>query len=171
VLATIGISQTFAANAIQPRTKYAVGVRLKTASVTQGTIKLRLAGTGYTPGATEKIELAADWPTDWTLETFFVNLPAAIPSDLELVVEVTGTLDNGATILIDDVALVPCTLHGGVSFAAFAGASPFVVGDFFTVVVSNDEAGVFQTLFGRLFDIQLPSATGAAETIDDALCA
>ncbi len=168
-LATIGISQTFAESSILPLTKYAVGVRINTSGVAAGTIKVRIAGTGVTPGATEKIEIAAAWPVVYTFYSFFINMPAVIPDDLEIIVEVTGTLTNNALVYVDDLAMVPATVHGAVSLAAFAGAARFAVGDLFTFDVTNDEAGIFQTMIGRLFGVQLPSATGDAETIADAL--
>lgn len=170
VLGTIGVSQGFAANVLTPRTKYALGVRIKTSGLTQGTIRVLLAGTGYTPGEGEVIQISADWPTDWTLKTRWINTPAVLPDDMEIVVEVTGTPDDDASIWFDDVALVPAGLHAGLSLAIFAGADRFALGDSFTFSVTNDEAGTFQTLFGRLWGVQLPSDAEGSETIDDGLC-
>lgn len=171
VEATLGISQTFASRAILPRTKYACGVWLRTADVAAGTITIRLAGTGYAPGASEKIEIAADWPETWTFYSFFVNTPRVVPDDFEIVVEVTDTLTDDATVDVDALALVPAAYHAGLSLALFGGADDFAVDDAFTFGVTNDEAGVFQTLFGKYFGVQLPSDDAGAETISDALCA
>lgn len=168
-LATIGISQTFDAGAVEPLTKYACGVRIKTSGVAAGTIKVRLAGTGIAPGGSEKVEISAAWPTDWTLYSFFINMPSVIPDDLEIVVEVTGTLTNNGLVTIDDLAFVPVAAHGGLSLALFAGATNFIRDDVFNFAVTNDEGGIFQTFFGRLWGVQLPSAGGAAETIADSL--
>ena len=90
----------------------------------------------------------------------------AILSDWELVVEVTGTLSNHA-IYIDSIYLVDALWAGGVSYGILPGSTQFLKGDRFTVPLSNDNAGVFQTYMRKGPQVQLRSS--ATPSIDDEL--
>jgi hypothetical protein len=104
------------------------------------------------------------------------RLPDPVPATVKIRVRLSTALSSGSSIFIDHLALTPATqLYTGGPYAAiFSGATDFEIDDKWSLTVTNAQAGAFQTLFDRLFDMRskgllLPSATGAAETIDDAL--
>jgi hypothetical protein len=172
-LATIQVSQTITSGAVNPLRSYCVGMWVKClAGTLAGTFVAQFEGTGYTAGATEKLSVAFNTLstyTSWTYLHFFVNIPANIPADFELVLKTTGTLTLNKYVRIDGVMLTEVVWHGGVGFAIGAGATPIVKGDRFTVALSNNNAGTFQTFMRKKFNVQLPSDTGGTETIADSL--
>jgi len=125
-----------------------------------------------------------------TLTTSFVakngvfRTPRVLPPIVYLRIRISTAVSAGTSIFIDHAALVQMQelYAGGPSVAIFSGKSPFTKGgdqvaaDEFTLTVANDRAGEFQEWFDRLYDMRakgllLPSDTGGAETIDDALIA
>ncbi len=169
--ATIQISNAPAISAWRPLRRYLVSLRYKAdAAVAAGTFGVEFSGTGYTPGATEKISQAPGAiPTTWTLGSFFVNTPSVIPPDWKLVIKVTGTLTTGRIIYIDDVIVQPVNYHGGVGFCFVPGNTPATKRDRWEFDVENDREGRIQTFWGRSFGRQLPSAASGAENIPDSL--
>lgn len=153
--------------------RYAVTCRIMAdATVAAGDLTIQFEGTGYTAGGSEKITVAhGSLPTSWTLKNFFVNMPATIPSDFRLVLRWGATPTATKRLWIDDLAIAPVNYGGGLGAIIVRGATPFVRGDVFTFTVANDDAGAFQKFFRQAFGVQLPSAAGGAETIDDALTA
>lgn len=158
--ATIGISQSVTGS-IDPRRRYLLAAWVKGhASTASGTLTIKFAGTGYTAASTEKISMdatALSAQTSYGLEYFWINFPAEIPNDLELVVEVTGTLTNAKSVCIDGIAFGPATYENGVAMAIVAGSTKFLVGDQSTFTVTNNDAGVFQSWFRAATGYQLPS--------------
>ena len=169
--ATIGISQTL--SNLTAGKRYFVACWVKgDATVAAGTLTIKMAGTGYTAGTSEKISMTAAAlaaQTTFGIESFFFNAPLDIPSDFEIVIEVTDTLTNGADILIDGLVLAEAVWHGGICAGIIAGADPFLVGDRFTFSVSNTGVGAFQEMFRKLYHHQLPSDLTGSETISDGL--
>lgn len=169
--ATIGIAYTPGAGILKARRGYFLCCRMKcsAAAPAAGTFELKLAGTGYTPGAGESVSVAhGSLTTSWTLQSCFLVTPATLPSDLRVVAQVSGTLTNAVNVFVDDVFLIPAVYHGGVAAAVIPGATPPVAGDTFTAAVSKT-SGVWQDFFRRVYRVQLPSAGGGAETVSDAL--
>jgi hypothetical protein len=160
-----------------PRTKYGVGIWVRKngtfgAGVTN--LQISIKGTGFST-----VDLFNADPTTLTTSYVFkksgsdgfINIPANVPAGLQL--EITWTAANlanaGAQILIDDAAVVEAVDFGHATYALFRGNTDFVVGDKFVVVTANDYGGVFQTFFGRFYDVQLPSDDSAGETLSDTL--
>ena len=170
---TIQISQTVSTGVLTPLKRYCVACFVKgQASTLAGTLTIQFEGTGYSAGSTEKIELdatALSAQTSYGLEYFFVNIPAQIPSDFELVIKVTGTLTLNKSVYIDRMAFGPVSWHNGIHFCVVGGAAKFVKGDKFTFTVTNDDAGVFQKFFRDAYGVQLPSNGSGSETIADSL--
>ena len=94
-------------------------------------------------------------------------MPTDIPSDLKLVVKVTGTDTATARVLIDNIAFGPVTYFGGTHVVLSSGTDKWLVGDKVTWTVANNNAGVIQTFFRKAFRLQLPSS--ASPTIADSL--
>lgn len=173
---TIGIHQAIVPGMLTPLRMLACSIRFRSSSVpAAGRFQVYLSGTGYTPGASERINLAAaSFPTAafssaTTLLSFFVILPQVIPSDVALHVAVTNTLSNAVSLYLDSLTLDGVNYHGGFGAQVVPGTVPFQVGDTFTVVVSNDQAGTAQDFFRRWYRIQMPSATSGSETVSDTL--
>jgi hypothetical protein len=169
--ATIQVSQDASASLI-PLKRYCVACWVKgMAGIAAGTLTIQFEGTGYTAPTVEKISMnaaALAAQVAFGEEYFFVNMPAEIPDDFELVVKITGTLTNAKDVLIDGLALGEVAWHGGVGWAILAGSNPLLRGDRFTCTITNDNAGTFQKFFRKHFKMQLPSNSAAGETIDDA---
>jgi hypothetical protein len=148
---------------------YCVSCRLKAdASIPAGDLTIQFEGTGYTAGSTEKISIAhGSLPTSWSLQHFFVNMPAQVPSDFKLVIKWTGTPSTNKAIYLDDFALGPVVYGGGgIGVAVIRGSTPFQRNDWYSFPVSSVE-GVFQRFFRRVYGVMLPSLD--TPTIDDAL--
>jgi len=159
--ATLGISQSVQAS-VDPRRRYLLAAWVKGQSSTAaGTLTIKFTGTGYTASSTEKIELdqtALSAATSYGLQYFWINFPAEIPSDLKLVITVTGTLTNAKSICIDGITFGPAVYENGVAMAIVAGSTKFLVGDQSTFTVTNNDAGVFQSWFRAATGYQLPSS-------------
>ncbi len=156
---------------LDPLRAYCCSVRYKASSAEGGggkTFSVKLTGTGYTEGSTEKIEVEGTvLATGWTLASFFVNIPADPPDELFLTISFTGT--PTVTIYVDDVGLVEVDYHNGVAAVAVPGATNFVRGDKFTFTVANSKEGIIQEYFRRNYLVQLPSEIDGTETISDGL--
>ena len=125
-----------------------------------------------TPGVDgERIFLpAAALPVGYSLRYFWINMPAAIPTDgtWKLVAKWTGTPTAAEKVWIDSLALAPPMWHNGHASVVVAGSTPFKFGDRFTYSAGNTE-GVFQQLFRQVHGLQLPSNNAGAESILDTL--
>jgi hypothetical protein len=114
--------------------------------------------------------------TTWVRVSGFFQTPALLPAEpLKLAVRLTTALENAKTVYIDDLTMVaPLPAYaGGPYLAVFPGATATVLGDNFTVTVSNNLAGQLQTWCNRVFsmtsmNMQLPSAT-SSPSIPDSL--
>ena len=115
------------------------------------------------------------------LTTSYVNysavfrLPDPVPAVVEMRVRSSTALGSGEGFFIDDLIMTDAMTQlysGGPYFAVIRGATAMGIDDVWTVAVTNDRAGQFQTLFDKLFNLSeklLPSDTGGAETIADTL--
>lgn len=169
--ATIEIRQAISAADVVGGKRYCVACRLKgSATIAAGAVTIQFEGTGYAAGGSEKISIAAGAiPTSFALQHFFVNMPDTIPSDFRLVIRWSGTPTAAKKLWIDDIALGPVSYGGGIGIVIVRGSDAFTRDDQFSFDVSNDDAGAFQKFFRQNFGVQLPSAGGGAETVDDAL--
>lgn len=168
--ATIQLSQTV--SRLTPKKRYLFTARYKAsaADTASQTFIIQFEGTGYTAASSEKVSIAGNaLATSWTLVSFWVNIPADVPSDFEIVIKVTGTLNTAKKIYVDSIGFTPAVYHNGVAIGVVAGATPFAANDKFTFTVANDAAGTFQEFFRRVYKVQLPSDTGGSETIADSL--
>lgn len=170
--ASIQVSQVIPLNRLQARKRYHLSLRYKaSATIAAGQFTVQFEGTGYTPGATEKIDIAAgSLATTYTLASFFVNMPASIPTDgtFKLVVKWTGTPTAAKKLWIDSLTFVPVTFYNGHAAVVVAGSTPWKFGDRLTYTAGNTE-GVIQQWARQVHGIQLPSDNAAGETISDSL--
>jgi len=166
-IAAVTIGQAVAASRLKPLKRYCCSIRYR-ASATQTSSQsftVKFTGTGYTEGSTEKIVVLGDvFPTSWTLGHFWVTMPAAIPSDMRLIVSLAGSAT--VNMFVDDLGFAEATYHNGIAAAAVAGATNFVRGDSFTTAITVT-AGVVQDYARRQFKVQLPSS--GSPTIADSL--
>jgi hypothetical protein len=108
--------------------------------------------------------------------------PKALPPLTYLRIRITTAVSNTSSIFIDHCSLAEMTelYPDGPSAAIFSGAARFfkgdgqVLGDKFTLTVTNDRAGKFQEWFERNFDMRskgllLPSDSSGSETLLDSL--
>lgn len=151
--------------------RYCVSVRIKaSAAVLAGTLTIKMTGTGYTEGASEKISIAfGSLPTSYTLYNFFFNAPNNIPSDFALTISWSGTPTSGKAVWLDDLAFGEVTFGGGLGLVVVRGSNPWVRNDRITFATTNDDDGLFQEFFRQAFGFQLPSSAGGS--ISDGLVA
>lgn len=168
--ASIGVSQAISRTQVTANKRYCVTLRMKaSATVAAGAFTCQFEGTGYSAGGTESISVAAgSLPTSYTLYSFYVNMPASIPSDFKLVIKWTGTPTNAKNLWVDDVSLSAANYGGGIAVNPIRGSTPFVRGDYFTFTVANSEK-IFQRFFRRAFGAMLPSS--GSPSIADSLAA
>lgn len=115
--------------------------------------------------------------TTYVLVSGFFTTPRVLPTGLlRLRIRLSTALSNTHTVNIDNVTLGLATqlYQGGPWMFIVPGSVRSMIGDVHSIAVANDWAGEFQAYFQKAFDIrsfglQLPSAGGGAETIDDAL--
>lgn len=168
-LASIELTQE-PTTALTPGKRYAFACWVKgNASLSAGTLTIQFTGTGYTPGSAEKIEMnlaALQAQTSFGLKYFFLNAPDDPPADFALQIKLSGT-PSAHSIFVDTMAFGPVVWHGGIHANIVAGKNKFLQGDRLKVSITNDEAGVFQTFFGKAYRVQLPSS--GSPSISDGL--
>jgi len=173
--ATIQISQTLPLRILTPKRRYCLSCFVKgdaTAAAGTLTIQFESPSGEYTAASSQKIEMndaALAAQTSYGEEHFYINAPATIPDDLELVIKITGTLTTGTIIRIDSLAFGPVEWANGVNIAIVSGSSQSVRTDRYTFTTTNDDAGVFQTFFRKQYRFQMPSVTDGSETQADGL--
>lgn len=167
--ATIGLGQALTVQSLKPRRRYNLSFRVLASGVPAvGTLTVKLTGTGYTATASELVVVAAaSFPVAWSLQNFWINLPSILPSDLRVVIQLTGPLSNGTAVYIDNLSVAEVVYHGGVGLVLVSGATRWIAGDVLTFTVANDAAGVFQEFMRKKYQVQLPSA--GSPTISDGL--
>jgi len=174
-VATIQISQTLPIRILVPKQRYCLSCFVKgEAGILAGTLTIQFESPsgGYSAASSEKIEMAFGAlaaQTSYGEEHFWINAPATIPDDLELVIKITGTLTAAKSVRIDSLAFGPVEWANGISVAVIAGSSQNVRGDRYSFLVTNGDEGTFQTYFRKQYKFQMPSQTDASETIADTL--
>ena len=183
---TFGVSSGGTTTTLAPNTVYAVNffARDSGAGAAAGVLELSLVDgsnvivTDDAATDNKKQVSVATLTASYVAYNFFIRTPKVLPSTQKLRIRLSTALTSTESIYVADVAMVQATqmYQGGPWCAIFAGSTQFAKGDKFTLAVANDLAGDFQTYFERAFDmrtlgLQLPSDTGAAETIVDTLIA
>ena len=167
-LAAIEIKQPL--TGIQPETVYVFGIWINTSGLNAGNIEITMKGTGWVPSADQKIViLNASKPTVYTFYSFFTQTPRDVPSDVALHIKVYGTPTNGGKVFFDRCGLARAAETNDVFWGLFRGDVDFVIEDEFTMVITQDETGLFADFIARVWDKQLPSETDDSETIADSL--
>ena len=100
--------------------------------------------------------------------------PAILPTVLYLRIETTVAIPGGSSVYLDELAMDAMTAlyEGGPSVLLFSGGTNWEAGDGFTLAMTNDRAGGFQTGVLRMMQSPerlLPSNNAGAETISDGL--
>jgi len=114
--------------------------------------------------------------TTYVSKTAVFRLPEPVPASVFLRVRGNGIFGGGDSVLIDHLAMVPMVQHyeGGPFITFFSGANDWSEDDLITIVPTNDYAGLVQTFFWRIFDMEtlgliLPSNAAGGETILDSI--
>ena len=113
--------------------------------------------------------------TSYKVLTGVFRLPDPVPATVTVRIRLSTALSNTSSAFMDDIIFGPAMTQAytaGPYVSQIRGDVDAAVDDEHTITVVNARAGSFQSLFDRLFlnpDKLIPSVTGAAETIDDAL--
>lgn len=195
VLATVGVKQleasfaSFAATQrIKPKTMYLISAYVKTDGMAAKTFTIEPKGTGFTAGATEKIELVNPGVTAYTLRTALWMTPKDIPADITLEMAITGTPAASDIVRIEDVTLTEMYFwpEAAIWVALVRGRTKDFAAlpqqDYFTWDATNSFASLFQSFLTRrtnfnqsdirkMPDISrsLPSAAAASADYAEAL--
>lgn len=180
------LNDATAGNTLTPLTAYCVNFWAKSSgALGAGALRVELVDGSSTvindaQGAANQIAIAyGSIGTSWANFGGWFRTPRVLTADIDFRIR-ASTAFTGGDVLIDRLSLVaPSAYAGGYGFAAFSGATKFVVGDGWTVAATNDRGGAtycatFQALFERLFGMSrmglvLPSVAGGGETISDSL--
>ena len=101
---------------------------------------------------------------DWALVSYVFTTPDNLGTAATLALTGAATTDD---IYIDGGGLCPMVYHAGTGYCISQGSDRFLLDDYFSVDLGNDDAGKFQRYFGRAFGFQLNSATSTSETISE----
>ena len=152
-------------------TAYAVIVRLKaeTGVPASGVIRVRLANSAGTTlnddaGTANSFDctLSTLSTSDWTNFSGTFRPPKTMAAGAKLIIEASTVIPAGTNVAIDGVAfakMTPCYL-GGPFACLFAGSTPFIRDDFFTIATTNDYGGAaharanFHMLLDSLYDMK-----------------
>jgi len=160
---------------LQPDTVYAIVLAIRKVASATGTLRFGLSnGTAvaaYVAGCVKSVSVAA-LTTDYAIQYLCFKTPAVVSAAWTL--GISMDTPGVANIFFDLLQFGIMTVFNDMRFCIFSGATGFGLGDRFgqgseSVGFSIIEAqpGIVQKFIGRCFDTQLPSATGAAETIAD----
>lgn len=173
---------------LAPNTMYAVNVWAKKSAtgVVNGNLTLRLIDSSnatISDDAGNPCNLTFNVNTSISNSTFvscngtFIT-PKVMPSSYKLSLGLTTALTANATLYLDELAMAEMRelYTEGPSIMGFQGKTNVIRNDYWTLTISNNLAGMFQTDFDRNFDmkskrLQLPSDSGGNETISDSLIA
>lgn len=158
-----------------PNGLYLFGLWLKaTAGTVTGELIASIVDAAGDDVGLDKLTLdLADLVADtWEFKYVVIPMPGSVDSTWKLSLEITS---QGEELLwIDAVQFGPMTVCNGIHFGLCSGGVDFGLddkfgygGDHVGFQVKVDQVGVLQKFFGRCFGVQLPSATGAAETQAD----
>lgn len=91
--------------------------------------------------------------TSYASESFFFRLPPGTQMPVYLRIRISSAVTTGRDVYLDEAAVVKATelYAGGPYVAAFGGLDLTSVNDTWTLTVTNDYGGQFQTWFNRVF--------------------
>jgi len=155
---------------------YCMTVRLKETAAMDGASNLLIKLDTADETLAAPIVLYNDNPVgltvDYVLYNIFFTLPDWRDED-QLTCFINLTAMNGITaaqgVYIDDIIVAPAFNFGNVAYNLVPGCTEFIIDDYIDVLTETNGDGVFQTFFGRFYNIALPSASGGGHTISDAL--
>jgi hypothetical protein len=95
--------------------------------------------------------------TSWVPRSGFVRTPRVLPASVRLRLRLSTALDSGVNLFVDRLALArPVQPYAQGPYAAgFSGSVPSIVGDQWTIGVTNDRGGGISTSFQTWFDRML----------------
>ena len=171
-----------------PLVSYAFAIWVKrSTSAAAGQVRIELvdaSGSVTTDEAgtsnTVSIDITSTDYDAWKAVTGVFRTPRAIPTTgLFMQIRTNTDISGGVNVFFDNFSLTPVAVPyaGGPGIAVFPGATPFAVGDGWSVALTNNAGGAtygatFQRLFDRLFGMRemgyvLPS--DASPTLADSL--
>lgn len=150
---------------LKPGTTYACHFRMKrtgtatSASMTAGIVQSIGGAILNDPGGTANsvvIDLSAVSDSTHESQSFTFRLPDTAQSPVYLRLACTVAIPTAATIYVADVAIAAMSqaYPGGPFFAAFSGIAASIAGDSWTLAVTNDRAGEWQTAYCRYFNTE-----------------
>lgn len=113
--------------------------------------------------------------TSYANHTAVWTVADPVPASLRIRIRMSNPLGSGEEVYIDDLVVTPMETQlysGGPTVAVIRGATDLSLDDYWTLAVTNDGAGAFQTLFNKLFNqptLLLPSNSAGGETVNDNL--
>lgn len=114
----------------------------------------------------------------WTNVSGFFRTPTNMPTTVKLRIRLSTAMTNTRVLNMDFAAMAVATqlYTAGPYVCAFRASTDIIYNDRWTIAVTNDRAGIFQTFFEQMFDMTslrmiLPSVTGGGETVSDSLVA
>lgn len=158
-----------------PNTLYVMSLWVKKAASATGTLRFGISNgdavDAFVANCVKSI-VVADLTTSYVLKFIAFKTPAAVSSAWTL--GISSDTPAAADFFFDLCQFGVMTAHNNMCFAACSGNTGFGIADKFGFgsdnvgfVISESQPGIIQKFIGRCFDTQLPSATGAAETISD----
>lgn len=158
-----------------PDTPYVVALAVRKVATATGTLRFGISNgdgvSAFVSGCVKSIDVAT-LTTSYVLQYLVFKTPTAI--DTTWLFGISMDTPGVADIYFDMAQLGAMTLFNDMGFALIAGETGFGVGDKFGsgsentgFKIDEDAAGIIQKFIGRCFNTQLPSATGAGETIAD----
>jgi hypothetical protein len=96
--------------------------------------------------------------TSWTLVSGVFTVPDNIGLDDGTTYLSMATTSVGVSTNVAGGGIVPMTYHAGIGFCVTDGEEAFLVDDYFSVDLANNNAGKFQRMFAQRFGTQLPSS-------------
>lgn len=158
-----------------PNTLYTMSLWVKKVAGATGTLRFGLSnGTAVDAFVTTCVKSISvgDLTETYTLKFLTFKTPSAVSSAWTL--GISSATPGGENFLFDLCQFGAMTTFNNMYFAICSGSVGFGIADKFGFgsdnvgfEVAESEAGIIQKFIGRCFDTQLPSATGAAETISD----
>lgn len=167
---------------LKPNTVYGVCARVQKGSgAAAGAVQFALTdGDGAVitddNSANNTITLAVGAMSSWTTMSGFFRTPKVLPATINFRVSVSTAITDTKSIYIDHLAMCEATqaYTGGPFVAIFAGATDVIKNDQWNITISNNNGGVIQTFFERMFGMRnlglvLPSVTDDSETVAETL--
>ena len=104
----------------------------------------------------KKITVASISTTDHDSQFFFFRMTRQHSMPVYLRIRAATPIADGTSVYIDEMAVVAATelYNGGPFVAIFAGATPAVIEDAWTLTVTNDRGGQIQEWYERAFDMR-----------------